>query len=74
MLRITSSKKILSKIDFYIRFREEYQPWRTTAIPQDISISEVCGVETCFINGCGDIFSDDFWKYGFTRLGSIKVT
>ncbi|CAG5084849.1 Oidioi.mRNA.OKI2018_I69.PAR.g10752.t1.cds [Oikopleura dioica] len=52
---------------------EEYQPWRTTAFPQNISISEVCGAETCFINGCGDIFSDDFWKYGFTRPGSIEV-
>ncbi|CBY13042.1 unnamed protein product [Oikopleura dioica] len=41
-----------------------YEPWRETNSPQNITVGDVCSENTCFVNGCGDMFSDDFWQYG----------
>ena len=46
---------------------EKYEPWRQTSNNRTVTIDEVCGDNTCFVNGCGDMFSDDFWQYGAPR-------
>merc|ERR1712176_877798 len=41
-----------------------HEPWRETNSTRHITVNEVCGENTCFVNGCGDMSSDDFWQYG----------